>query len=86
MAVQLLEGPGSVDTVIVSSCGVAWPRGFPVQHGRDDDDATTGVIYHHRPPIQWMCRVVEVDGGLAYVCETSGAWALHDPILDEAAE
>lgn len=81
--VHRIEGPGSVDTVIVSSCGVSWPRGFPVQNRTDDSDQTNGVIYRDRPPLQWQCRQVEVDGGTAFIVSTSGAWALHDPVLDE---
>jgi hypothetical protein len=86
MSIHRVEGANSVDVVIVSSCGMEWPRGFPVQHGRDDGDVTSGVIYRDRPPIQWKCRQVEVDGGSAFVCETSGAWGLHESTLDEVTQ
>lgn len=86
MATHLYTGPGSVDVVTFSSCGHVHPKGFPTQHRRDDHDETVGVLYRNRPPLQWRCREVVVDGGTAFVSETSGAWALHDPMLDEEAE
>lgn len=54
-----------------------------MQNDRDDEDQTNGVIYRNRPPLQWRCRQVEVDGGTAFIVSTSGAWALHDECLDD---